>query len=384
MTQARANSIQREIAVALREQVPVRDLTDVSIKDVQQKPEQPFDISFELRSGRNRIRVFGEAKQTFTPRMISEIIPWIKRLKSLRPDLVVALLAPVFTDRAQTFCIESGVDFVDLAGNISINVPGKFTLRRTGMRARALLGQKSAAPSTSNVFSGRYSRLLRVLLENPKQWTLTEIDGELKEQSIRFSERFPQALKIDFTISRGAISKAIASLEEQLWIRRRGMALVVPEPARLLEQWAEKYKERYRWRLRSSFQTANPFGVDLASILGGLEQLVPGMYALTSAMAASVDSPFVDIDVVDVLLLSGKAEASLRKLTKEPSRGPSFRFINPYDDGVFMYARQILHGAVVSGIQAFLDLYARGGRDLKQAEHLLENMIKPKWGRYDS
>lgn len=103
------------------------------------------------------------------------------------------------------------------------------------------------------------------------------------------------------------------------------MAIVVPEPGRLLEQWAEKYKERYRWRLRSSFQTANPFGTELASIIGGLDRLVPGMYAFSSAMAASAESPFVDIDVVDVFLLPSKAEASPRKLKSESNRGPLLR-----------------------------------------------------------
>jgi len=378
MADTRANSTEREIADALRGQEPVKGLPGVSIEDVQ-APEQPFDIGFELRSGENRIRVLGETKKSFTPRIIEEIAPWVRRLKSLRPDVAVALIAPALSEQAQAFCIQNDIDFLDLAGNISINVPGKFTLRRTGVRSRVLPSQKSDAPQTSNVFSGRYSRVLRVLLENPKQWTLTEIDRELKEQTRIFVERFPNAPKTNFTISLGAISKAIASLEEQLWVRRRGMAIVVPEPARLLEQWAEKYKDRYRWRLRSSFQTPNPFGVDLAKIIVGLEQLIPGLYAFTSAMAASADSPFVDIDVVDVFLLAGKAEASLRKLTSESNRGPLLRFINPYDVGVFMYAKPVLEAAVVSGIQAYLDLYARGGRDLKQAEYLLENTIQPGW-----
>jgi hypothetical protein len=39
------------------------------------------------------------------------------------------------SSQAQTFCIESGIDFLDLAGNVFINVPGKFTLQRNGMRA---------------------------------------------------------------------------------------------------------------------------------------------------------------------------------------------------------------------------------------------------------
>ena len=33
----------------------------------------------------------------------------------------------------------------------------------------------------------------------------------------------------------------------------------------------------------------------------------------------------------------------------------------------------------VSNIQAYLDLYARGGRDLKQADVLLDAAIAPRW-----
>jgi hypothetical protein len=33
----------------------------------------------------------------------------------------------------------------------------------------------------------------------------------------------------------------------------------------------------------------------------------------------------------------------------------------------------------VSNMQAYLDLYAQGGRDLKQADYLLDNAIEPRW-----
>lgn len=114
----------------------IRGLPGVTIQDVQQ-PDLPFDIGFELRSGRNRIRVLGEIKAAFRPRIIAEIAPWVRRLKSLRPDVAIALIAPALSEQAQAFCIQNDIDFLDLAGNVSINVPGKFTLRRTGMRARA-------------------------------------------------------------------------------------------------------------------------------------------------------------------------------------------------------------------------------------------------------
>jgi hypothetical protein len=366
------------VAEALRRQLQVKGLPGVSIQNVCQQPKQPFDISFELRSGPTHVQVLGEIKPTFSPRVLEEIGPWVRRLKSLRTDISVAVIAPLLSPQAQAFCIQNGIDFMDLAGNVFINVPGKFTLQRNGMRSR---GQPSAAietPRSANVFSGRFSRVLRVLLEDPKQWTVTEIARELEAENTRFSGCFPKAA-IDFKISLGSVSKAVTSLEEQFGVRRRGTAVIVAEPLRLLQQWGEKYKERYRWRLRSSFQTGNPFGKELEAIADGIGPSIQGAYAFSGAIAAASDAPFVDIDVVDVFMMNGEGEAELRELKSQLSTGPSLRFITPYDAGVFMYTKQIGSAPVVSPIQAYLDLYARGGRDLKQAEYLLDNLIQSKW-----
>ena len=373
------STMENTIAEALRNQIPVRALPGVSIANVQEQSEQPFDISFDLLSGPNQIRVLGEVKPTFSPRVLEEIGPWIRRLKSLRTDVAVAVIAPQLSSQAQTFCIENGIDFLDLAGNVFINVPGKFTLQRNGMRASAEFAVPSQSARTANVFSGRFSRVLRVLLQQPRPWSISEIARELEKESTQFRERFPDT-DVDFTISQGSVSKAITGLEEQLGVRRRGTAIVVPEPARLLQQWADKYKERYRWRLRSSFQTGNPFGRDLTKIADGISPLLQGVYAFTGAIAATKDAPFIDIDIVDVFATSGASDAmGLRSLKSQASSGPPIRVITPYDAGVFMYANQLERAIVVSPVQAYLDLYARGGRDLKQAEYLLDNVIQRQW-----
>jgi hypothetical protein len=166
-----ATQSEQVILEALRNQVPVRDLPGVSISDVQEQPEQRFDVRFELRSGGNRVLVLGEIKPTFSPRLLEEIAPWIQRLKSLRPEIAVAVIAPFLSPQSQAFCAENEIDFIDLAGNISVNIPGKFTLQRSGMRSR----ETSPPPDgqrTMNVFSGRSSRILRVLLEKPKTWSM--------------------------------------------------------------------------------------------------------------------------------------------------------------------------------------------------------------------
>ena len=187
-----------------------------------------------------------------------------------------------------------------LNGKTVANVPGAFTLQRLGMRGETPRTEASE-PSSINVFSGRSLRILRVLLERIKPRTLTDIANELELETNRVTREFAVP-KLKFLVSLGAISKALSSLEEQLWIRRRDSAVVVPEPRRLLLEWAEKYKERFRWRLRSSFEAPNPFGKTPAEINRGLQSLLNTPYVFTGA-AAATDAPFVDLDRIDIFRL---------------------------------------------------------------------------------
>jgi hypothetical protein len=142
---------------ALRNQLPVRDLPGIRIRAAKAQPEDAFDVQFELQSGKSRVPVLGEFKSAVSPKLLEDIAPWIRRMKTLRPGVSFALTCPALPPRSQSYCIEQGVDFLDLSGNISINIPGKFTLQRLGMR-HTEQDRKSASPAFTNVFSGRYSR----------------------------------------------------------------------------------------------------------------------------------------------------------------------------------------------------------------------------------
>jgi len=96
-------------------------------------------------------------------------------------------------------------------------------------------------------------------------------------------------------------------------------------------------------------------------------------------MAASTEAPYVDIDIIDIFLAPTNDNSKLQSLKTEPFVGPALRFIAPYDDGVFLYSNRVGKALVVSDVQAYLDLYARGGRDLKQAEVLLKTTIQRRW-----
>lgn len=368
------------IIQAISEQVPFAQLPGVRATNVVDS--RPFDVRFDLESGENAVRVYAEIKRTFNPRELENIAPWIARLKAVEKDAAFAVISPILSQQAQSFCIGAGIDFLDLAGNISINVPGKFVLQRTGQRSKSPV-ESSEVPREVNVFSGRFSRVLRVLLQQPRTWTLTEIASELDRQSnanpIISEAASDQQKELNFRISLGSISKALASLEEQLLIRRRNSAALVPEPERLLRLWADKYRERYRWRLRQSFRLKKPLGKKLNAVSRVLREAGLKSFAITGSAAASLRAPFVDIETVDIFLPGLSAARPTTEQLPPEAEGPVVRFIEPYDLGVFLYAAIEDGIPVVSNIQAYLDLYARGGRDQKQADYLFQKTIEPMW-----
>lgn len=368
------------IIQALMDQVPFAQLPGIRATNVADG--RPFDVRFDLESGENAVRVYAEIKRSFSPRELENIAPWIARLKAIENDAAFAVVSPALSQQAQNFCIEVGIDFLDLAGNISINVPGKFVLQRTGQRIKSSVDSVGGHRDV-NVFSGRFSRVLRVLLQQPGSWSVSEIAKELERESRNSSVLIGGDAGADssrsFAVSLGAISKALRTLEDQLWIRRRGKSAFVPEPRRLLLTWATKYRERYRSRLRNIVTYANPFGPDLKAINNALESLSISQFAFAGGAAAVVRVPFVDLDTIDVYLSSPDQIEKLKDLATRNAEGPPLRFLEPYDLGVLMYAERKEGIPTVSSIQCYLDLAAHQGRDQKQADHLIERIIEPMW-----
>jgi hypothetical protein len=366
---------EREILRSLRENEPFKGLPNVRVANLVEQPEAKqgrFDAKFDLQFGDTKVEVYVEVKSISTPKQVEQIAPWLSQMKSMKNGTAFALVCPAISPQSQKLCFERNVDFIDLAGNVFINVPGKILLQRVGMEPR-----KEASPSFyRNPFSGKSSRILRVLLQTPRAWTLSEVTEELAKETKR-SECAGASFEVSFSLA----SRVLRSLEEELLVMRKNSSFLVPEPRRLLARWAQQYKDRYRWYLRRSFKVANPFGPGLKEIRQALdERLKPRCYAFTGAAAASVTAPFIDVDLIDLYISDETGADNLRASISGTSLGPDLRVIYAFDAGVFMYSSLKDRIPVVSDIQAYLDLFARGGRDLKQADYLLQAQIEPMWG----
>ncbi|MEK7404417.1 MAG: hypothetical protein AAB225_04855 [Acidobacteriota bacterium] len=363
---------QQEIIDALRANVPFSGLEGVCVDQIEPLSAGPLDVTLKLEYGGGRVTVYGKIKNACTPKLVQEIAPWLFGMKMAQQDAAFALICPAISAQAQSVCAQNKVDFIGLDGNVSINVAGKFFLQRVGLKNKPAPGPALYG----DPFSPKGSRVLRVLLQRPGDWTLKAIAQELERETERNTLG-----RWDFRISLAAASKTVSSLEQELLVRRRGVGMLLPEPGRLLLRWAEKYKERYRWYLRRSFKAMNPFGEDLRGVAEGLRELTGSAgFAFTGAAAAAVSAPFVDLETIDVFVEERAAGEKLRTSAPRPGAAPGLRVIYPYDIGVFMYGAARGGIPCVSDVQAFLDLYARGGRDMKQADYLLANVIEPRWG----
>lgn len=369
---------EQEIIEQVKKGAPFEGLSDIRLVETRVEPQimnlpdqsiRP-DVVLTLDFAGELVKVYGEVKTQVTPKLLRQLGPWLARLKALNQEEPYALICPFLSPQSQQYCMENKIDFIDLSGNVLLRIPGKILIQRLG-RANKYRGRQLFR----NPFAGASSRVVRVLLQFPaRTWGVTDIERELGQEAER------QNRGGAFRLSISSISKTIQSLEEELLIRRDKMQIIVPDPRQLLFRWAEKYQERYRWIRRSSWTGKNPFGFDVESSIKGLKSRFSDLdFVMTGTAAANLVAPFVDSGRIDVFVLSNQSGEKLRILNNKQSVGPDFLFIEPYDIGVSMYTGEVEGVTIASAIQMYLDCYARGGRDAKQADYLLTNIIEKQW-----
>jgi len=119
--ETREAQFERRMVDALRKQVPVKDLP-ATHRAGTSGAGAPFDVSFELTSGKNRILVFAEIKQAPSPSCwrrlsLDTAHEVVEKRRCLRSVSLESVFAGAGVQR------RNGIDFLDLAGNVSIQVP---------------------------------------------------------------------------------------------------------------------------------------------------------------------------------------------------------------------------------------------------------------------
>jgi hypothetical protein len=211
--------------------------------------------------------------------------------------------------------------------------------------------------SVHNIFSPVASRIVRVLLVNPKQeWSIL---GLSKEARTGYGHTF----RVVKTLLR-------MSLCRQTETNR----VVVANPGELLTRWAGYYD----FSLLNKVNAYYSLETDLDGFIRRLSATGEhGLrYALTLQAGASSVTPYVrPVNVhlyVDPEKLDSWQEFLRLQLTE---LGGNIFLVEPYDEGVFYNVQRVRGINVVSNVQLYVDLYNYPARGREAAEHLRKEVI---------
>ncbi len=311
-----------------------------------------IDLVFEVIVRNRPLKVIVEVKSIGEPRYVRYAIEQLQRYSAQLDDAYGVVAAPYIGNDAANICKESGIGYIDLAGNCFLSFDQVYIERKNypnpNVERRAL----------RSLFTPKSSRVLRVMLSDPKRsWQVQELANEAK-------------------VSLGLVAKVKQRLLDMEYALEEGRKLFLSRPEALLSKWAESYSFREN-KMYDFFGLEEPKELERKIAKYCAMREIP--YALSLFSGAALVTPFarytrgfvyVGEDIQEVAGLAG---------LKRVSSGPNLTILEPYDEGVFYGVREIRGLMVACDIQLYLDLIGYRGRGEESAKFLLEQRIKPQW-----
>lgn len=330
--------------------VPFLEIQNI-VKEVELGPVKA-DLVVELRTPIGSQVVIVEAKRDGQPRFAREAINQLLRYRQELPNAYGVLAAPYVSEAAAELCKREGVGYLDLSGNCRLSFKGIY-IERQGKTNKF-----SRRRDLRSLYSPKASRILRVLLNNPKRaWKLCELAQEAQ-------------------VSLGLAANVKKLLANREWLLMKADGFSLQSPEELLIEWSQNYSFR-RNEMIDYYSLKEPQEVeaDLAEVC--TKEQIP--YALTGFSAAARLAPMVRYQRASAYVgQNPKAVAS--KLDLKPvDTGANVTLLLPYDDGIFYGSRDFNGVCLASPIQTYLDLLGFRGRGEEAANTLLEEVIKREW-----
>lgn len=305
------------------------------------------DLMIKVAFGNIAKTLVVEVKNIGEPKLAENAIVQLKKIVKELPDAYPVFAAPYLSERTRQICISEGVGYLDLIGNIYLNL-GSVLIDRTDKNTA-----KIERENTRSILSNKATRVIRDLLENPnEEKRIVDLAKECK-------------------MTPAGVYYVINSLENKGYVERTERKKIrVLQPRRLLTDWGKN------WRVeRNSLERYFSFAHDPDEIMKRVSisaKKVGFEYYFTGMAGASLVAPFVRYN--DVWLYgTGDKKAFIAELDIRPVQsGGNVVILSPYDKGVYIGAREIRGMSVVSNIQLFVDLYSYPARGQEQAERILE------------
>jgi len=209
-----------------------------------------------------------------------------------------------------------------------------------------------------SLYSPKASRLLRVLLNNPKRvWKIKDL---AKEAEVSF----------------GQVSNVKKLLADREWLVSDSDGIVLKQPQEVLIEWAENYD--FRKSLVSDYYSLED-SVTIEEKLAIVCRQQDLAYALTGISGAARLAPAVRSPRIMAYVSTITKEIITGLGIKEVGSGANVTLLIPYDEGVYYGMKEIRGINIVSPVQLYLDLKSYKGRGEEAAQVLLERIIQPSW-----
>jgi hypothetical protein len=320
-------------------------------RGVRAGPGVVADAVARVTVGTRSKELIFEVKSLGEPRMAEQAILRLRRVARMRPDAYPVFAAPYLSERTREICRSEGVGYLDLVGDAYLQY-GSVLVDRVGPNGRQIEKR-----SLRTLFAPKATRVLRALLQSPKErTTITKLARAC-------------------SMSPAGVYLVVDLLETKGFVQRgEDRSIALQEPDRLLREWAKNRNlENNRVHRYFSFErrpdqiistvskTAKRHGVD---------------YAFTGMAGASLVAPFVRFDEVWFYAGDGKNRLVQALQLRPVGSGANVVILDPYDEGVFTGVRELRGSRVVSDIQLFVDLFNLPARGQEQAEEVFARTIR--------
>jgi len=309
------------------------------------------DFLVKLTTPVGKFEFIMEVKSSGQPRIVRGAVGTLLMLKRSYPKAYGVVVAPYISAESAAILSTENVGFVDFAGNCRINFRGIF-IERSGQAPPA-----AARREQRSLFTPKATRVLRVLLENPKKkWRISEL---AKEAGVSLGQTF--------NVKKLLLYREFVEVDDD--------GLVLKTPEKLLNGWAVAYVPRKNWSEYFTLKSPAEFEAELAKFCDA--KGIP--YALMGFSAALRYAPMVRSNRA-MAYVSGDPDAIARELgLKVVTSGANVVIAIPSDEGVYYGSQEIDGMKIVPPLQAYLDLVGFRGRGDEAAKDVLERKIKPTW-----
>lgn len=309
------------------------------------------DYIFRIETPLGQKKLYVEIKDNGQPRYARTLIDKLNLLKGDSEDYWI-FVAPFISEKTGQMLHNSGIGFVDFAGNCYISFEG-IHIQKEGKKNPFLTKRQF-----KSLFRLKASRILRVLLSSPNRyWKIEKLAKEAQ-------------------VSTGHVYNIKEELLNREWAHFDKKGLKLNEPERLLQEWCKVYQtEDKPYFSFYSLLASSEFEAKIIKACNDLKV----RYALSGLSGAFRLAPFVRYHRVS-LYLEDKANEFVKAMElKSVTSGENVTIMKPLDDGVFYDVRRIGEMPVVSPIQLYLDLNVLGDRGKEAADYIFKEVIEPQW-----